>query len=702
MQQMNKLIDDINDRKSFTAVTSANDDGDDSGASCPLHGPASGGIDRTGTFSAELLASILGTDEPDPVPYVSPFDLIPKELQLSERCFELGCKIGPEAKKQGRMDFEVGGFFLVETDDPDFVFRDFIVPKDLPVMPGNILLAEHYDSAARENQDLNAQHGTNLKLGAMFHVHPSGGKGAGLYHSTADDQCLESLLNKFAKTTRRVHESPYRLIESKIQREYGAGELCLRGDALSDAVQRFVYPDDELFFKVLRDFGFKPNPKKFSKPEFLARLLDAINAQTYEPRLINFAVSFVFGNHHETPYVKVAVQEKYKLSGTEKTSYNDHYPLKIVPATILPTDEQVAELVKTRVKFRHQLPYEARRYVEYDEDGEISYIERLLEHVQHPGDWKGKKRKKGKDTPASPPLVWDKATHSWVPSQHTFMPGTAPAGGNYALKDGADHQSLTASLADLVKDRVTSLARYLTRLASLPEAAAPTASSNSQSKQFPVAMGSTSLVEKTTENSYAPAEIAQQFALSAMAYLARYRQVDCQYSTYMDSLLGLVGVYNYQSPYLSQGVTHPKALHGLRSSIMGLGELVPDLSQIVERHKVDFYKISSIIINIADEMSEESPAARRETFTFMARFVAAPNIKTKNKLLEDYVAAVLHPVLPGQTDPPVVGSQPVEVTVNSMVNSTVPVVSQDGRMATPLPTSQPYVNSGDNTKGNTS
>jgi len=318
---------------------------------CGLPGPARGGY-KDDAFVDEL-ADLLTSDEDETpkqkIKTVS--ELLPIPLKISERNLELGYLMGPIAAEIHKGNSEVGGFFTTDLKDEDFSLTDFIIPQDLPVTPGSILVAEHYPQAADELKELNDINGTHRRLSAMFHIHPMKNS-TGLFHSVADNEALDSLVNKMAKVNMVSVESPYTLIESKIKREYGEEGLVLRGDELSDAIVRFVYPDDKAFFTLLNDFGLNPPQNGFSKQQFLGKLLDIIDHTTTEPRTIRFATSFVFENDRKGPYVKMQVEEKFSMTGKVESFYLTSPKLEVIlQGKNLPTRDEVAKLIKERIQF---------------------------------------------------------------------------------------------------------------------------------------------------------------------------------------------------------------------------------------------------------------------------------------------------------------------------------------------------------------
>ena len=223
---------------------------------CSLPGPARGGYDDGGEFADELFNE-LNDEVASKVPEQKPLkELLPFPLRISERCLEFGFKLGPETKKASNRELEAGGFYLVEKGDDLFTFKDFIVPKDLPVFAGRIVIAEHYSDAGDEIQILNNLNNTDYRMAAMLHVHPN--NAGGLYHSSMDDDALKSLVNKMAKTTRRIYEVPYNLIEDKIRRERGDDCSILKGDELTDEEGELLFgPMEGEVAKSLCRSGFR-------------------------------------------------------------------------------------------------------------------------------------------------------------------------------------------------------------------------------------------------------------------------------------------------------------------------------------------------------------------------------------------------------------------------------------------------------------
>ena len=299
----------------------------------------------------DLFASLIGSDE-TPQETVSSF--FPETIPITERCMELGYLIGPETKKQGHDNFEVGGFFVFDPDN-HFYFKDFIVPQRLPVFPWAIVIADHFDETTRTIIAQNERNGTNFKIGAMFHIHPTA-RGH-LSHSGPDNDSLNKLLNKLARVTRTVHETPYRLIEGTSFTEESPEGICLRGDALTDAIVRYVYPDDTVFRELLLSNGISVS-EHFDKQRFLAELIGQIGPKTFEPRVINYAFSFVFDNNRTSPYVKMGVEESFALSKGTQRYYSDKIPLRVVEKGIqLPTAQDVERIVREHVVFPKPQPF---------------------------------------------------------------------------------------------------------------------------------------------------------------------------------------------------------------------------------------------------------------------------------------------------------------------------------------------------------
>jgi hypothetical protein len=328
---------------------------------CGLPGPARGGY-KDSEFDDEL-ADLLTSDETETIADKpkTVTDLLPLPIKISERNLEFGYLMGPIAAEIHKGKSEVGGFFTTDLKDGDFSLTDFVVPRNLPVTPGSILIAEHYPQAADELKELNDANGTQRRLSAMFHIHPSLNS-VGLGHSGPDDDALDSLVNKMAKVNKVLAESPYTLIESKIKREYGDSGLVLRGDELSDAIVRFVYPDDRAFYNLLKDFGLNPPREGFNKQQFLGKLLDIVDHTTTEPRIVRFATSFVFENDRKGPFVKMQVEEKFALTGKVESFYLTSPKLEVIlEGENLPTKDEVRALVKDRIKFPKYNFFNGRR-----------------------------------------------------------------------------------------------------------------------------------------------------------------------------------------------------------------------------------------------------------------------------------------------------------------------------------------------------
>jgi len=596
------------------AASDTNETGGCPDGSCSLNGPENGGIDETGEFADDLFAELI-SKEPAQVPLMN---LVPQKLVLSDRCLQAGKMMGQittQADLYNRK-LEVGGFYLLVAGDESFVYRDFILPSGLPVTEGSITVAEHYDKAARENRARNKQFGTNLKMGAMFHIHPVSIKKGGLYHSTDDDDALDSLVNKMAKTTRRVFEAPFELIQGNIRREYGEDGLVLKGDALADAVVKFVYPNDELFFNLLRQYGFKADPGDFKKNEFLAKLLELIDHQTTEPRSVSFAVSFVFNNAGDDPYVKMKAQETFVLSKRSKDITFEDLPIEVVDKGIeIPDENELLALVKDRVVFPK--PY---------------FKARIRRWVN--GGWQ--------DVAEEQDFYYNGFSRAG-----TKFPASK-ARGAFAAADYAGG-GINARLESLVlpppgvalsgKELEEQERRELSEVLLMGES---TGVGRGKKDTFAMPENQTFKISGA-DAAYTHQEFAQLFVFAIHMYHAEQRHSECKYSTYVDELLTTLGRW-------SQGYNNNRIINyadkdnivGLRGAVLEVGPLVPDNTVVVEKMKFNTYRIENMVENVADELSGNK-TDDQDTIEFMDKFIGTSSTEERNKLIENYVTLVHNP-----------------------------------------------------------
>lgn len=530
----------------------------------------------------DMLNELTG-NTPQQQEIISPIvELIPNTIYLSDRNLKLGQMIGPITKKLGKSAFEVGGFYILKMGDDSFKYTDFIVPKELTVSFGSIRIDENYDAAAREIDDLNAQNRADMRLGAMFHIHP--GEVGGLSHSLDDDHALKNLTNKMAKTTRRIYEAPFSLIESTIEKEYGKDMTCLKGDALSDAIVRFYYPDDQLFNQVLSEFGLQKKGH-LNKSEFLARLLDIIDEKTSEPRSINFALSFVFNNGGDMPFVKMGVEETFKLSG--KTNYVtvEGFSLEIINKGInCPKNDEVTELVKSRVVFpkwyghgkgRKYRPLNIANQAGYEYHGFTGQVNSYNQFLQ--SDWYN----------------------------------------NRGIPFNAIPNSADLSVAEKIDKIVVD-------------------------SKLPIGKSSFLSIQKSKDEMYTYSEIVTQFVLEAFSYVSLCRHGECKYSTYMATLLEKASAYVPQAGVNNMynvTVAIQSAYAGLNSSIRKTGPLVMDNPEVVEKHLLKTYSLDKIVSNIVSEVSDFKNEID-PTLGFMWGFIQS-DMDVKNQLLESYIASIL-------------------------------------------------------------
>jgi hypothetical protein len=582
---------------------------------CPLTGPENGGADEDGEFQDDLFNALI-KDKDEPA-YTHLKELIPNPIQITERNIRLGQMIGQITKKidPDKRNLEVGGLFLVEKGDMTFTYKDFIIPQGLHVTQGSICIDENYDAAARENKKNNKKNGTDFRMAAMFHIHPYG-KGQGLWHSEMDNEALDSLVTKMAKTTRRVIESPFELIQNTIKKEYGDNEIVLRGDALSDAVERIVFPDDDAFFALLQQYGFKPDAKDFKKKEFLARLLDIIDRKTMEPRAITFAASFVFNNAGDPPYVKLKAAEYFTLSKKSKDlkiDSNSGLSIQVIEkGANIPTPAEVEKLVKDRVIFP-PLPPPIPKYTSVK-----NYVKGVFTGVTYY------------------PSGADSTSPGW-----TNM--NSAAGITYMVKrrKGGKAAASADKYQSGLAEKIMELSEYDVPIQEtspeddLEEAILPENENPAEikiKKETPKLPGY--LARKTGENIYSYDEFAHLFTLAIHMYQAEFRHKDCRYSMYVNELLHTLAERN-----IGSYIKGPKT-SGLRSAVMINGPIVEDNPNVVEKTTFKSYFLNDIVTNIHDELMSHI-TADDDTMNFIGEFISTADTKERSVLLEKYVANVL-------------------------------------------------------------
>ena len=563
---------------------------------CGLNGVHNGGYDDDGDFGDELLDMVMGDDEPKVEKVPALVDLLPAQLVIEDRALQLGYMIGPLTQQHYKKALEVGGFLIVDRDAPAH-YLDFAIPHGLPVTSGTVVMADHYDNVAVENRANNQRNGTHLKIGAMFHIHPSKGN-QGLYHSGQDDAASLQLLGRMAKTTRVVHEAKFPLFEEAMRTEYGEGEYVLRGDALSDAIQRFVYPDEQMFKEVLRSFGIRV-PRELNRDKFLGRLLDTIGKDTLEPRKVNYAVSFVFNNGGKGPYVKMTAEERFAISGKKNvTTIDNRSGLSIVKSNVgvnLPTEEEVLALIAERVVYNPPKPP----------------AKKVIGAGGSQGGWQS----------------WGRQGVAGAIGQ--WLDGTGQAGGAIPLSGSSTYY--TRPVRKTVAERIASLD-------ALVQAQEPDDQSDVYAELMgeevepvrakPKAKSNLDVMDKSEEATYTNVEIIDLFVLKLGAYITEARHSWATYSTYLYELFDEgIGTYTKKDGYV-----------GLKDSVMELGELVQDNPQIVERHTLRPYKFG----HAGENLIKEYMAERDErTVDFMLSFGLAAGFPEMDAALESYVQDVL-------------------------------------------------------------
>jgi len=248
---------------------------------------------------------------------------------------------------------------------------------------------------------------------------------------------------------------------------------------LTDAIVKFVYPSDEMFFQLLKDFGIRSRRKSFSKAEFLAQLIDSIDQDTTEPRIVRWATSLVFELDRNGPDIQMEIEDQHVLSQTTEyyTFANPAYRVINQGEGIL-TEDQVADLVRERIKFPPKPKW-------------INVAKGVF--------GVGKKGKGGK---------WQQQQYV-VPGQQNIVPAdTGMSDSEAAFWGGLDNVKGPAAGGKV---------KYVP-----PQ---------------PV------VENKTEDPTYTLKELVKVFALSAYSYSIHRRHSYCRYSEYMHKLIEDVGVY---------------------------------------------------------------------------------------------------------------------------------------------------------------
>lgn len=517
--------------------------------------------------------------------------LIPREIMITDRCLQLGYAIGPLVQMLDHRPLEVGGFFVGELNGVTPVLRDFIVPDGLPISDGFIVVGEHYPQTVEELTKRNTEQGTTYKTLAMFHIHPAPG-GIGLAHSGMDDEVLTNLVNKMAETTRRTYTVPYALIDARIRREYSEEGVVLKGDALTDVIVKHLFPDNEKFFSVLQAFGFKPNKKSFKPHDFLAQLLEIIDLKTEEPRIINYALSFVFNNGGKGPYVKMGIEERFVLS-QQKATYDttDTIPLKIIEVgENLVSEEDITDLIIKRVVF----PPKQKSYTTAVAGAVTQMFTSSVQAVSN-AVFRGKIF--GDDLDIHP-------------------------------QDRTDQdEGIVLRRYGLPQPK----RKIVVRKGKGKEHKEEQYSGSAYSKRFtPVA--------KTQDDMYTLDEAVQLFTLAAYMYVAEYRHAPCKYSKAMHTLLELTASYKQDEKM------------GLRTAVLLTDQLEEDSLEAVLKPDQEAYKMRSMQENMLAEVRGKQYCEGDDMYDvlsvqFMLSFMRV-DTERKNELLEEYFTTVHEKGLP--------------------------------------------------------
>ena len=602
------------------------------GGSCDFTGPS---ILTNSAMAAHALDMITGFEGRPEKPVIPPVtDYLPEKVRISRRCYQFGKSIGVAVREIDDRPVESGGLYAMTRGDFSFDLSEFVVPKGLKVYTDGVKFAEQFPMAGYEMQRINSEMGTDFVLCGMFHVHP--GSVCGVEHSSKDDHEFPKLLNKVAEVTRQRFDSPYLLIQDRIKEEFTEEGKVLRGHDLEDFVREFVFPNDQAFFALLNDFGLKPDLDSFNKSDFFARLLDIMDERTFEPRLVSVAFSFVYDDKLGEPYVEIAYEDKYKLSGQVKYGTVENVPIEIFDdgRHVLTMDE-VSDLVQERLvlppKPRPRIP--RRRY------------------AQAGGLVVG-------------PHVWQ--TRATEPIEEGFYGGGINSLGSGRFWYDQDNRTVPRQPVrrvirrSSVQDRINSLITpgelnewygqddigEDTLVDMVMQGGQVVTPSRSCVNDLPWVIQEKleDQVDKT-EDKYTREDVVGMFVMELSSYLMHFRGESCRYSTYVDELLDYLGA-NYRGVSVaieaSEGVEDVEEFEpyfGLRASVLRVGEIVADHPEVVGEHTFfrQKYQYDAMVRNIVDEIEDLDDDF---TMSFMRGFITARSPEEKSDLLERYVGLV--------------------------------------------------------------
>ncbi|MBI1969490.1 hypothetical protein HYS48_02240 [Candidatus Woesearchaeota archaeon] len=297
----------------------------------------------------DVLALLQGKEKGDEEEEVLP---VPTTVPMSKGTREKAHTICQIVKKVAGDSHEWFSFLLASKADPLFIARDLLIVKGTKAERGHVVVeGEHVAKASAEVQELNALLGTDFYIIGWLHSHGGGPVG----HSFFDDGNFVQVLNSVRLNTEQAVPTRLDLIESRITKHVEDGKIILTGQDVEDAVIRYVLPKEEAFQALLIKYGIEKGKRiAVEREAFLADVLELVQLETAEPKIVGFGYSVVVNDRGEEPYALVGVVEEKVITGkgtVKKYAYKTNVEPREVEKDVTADPQTLEAMVRERIQF---------------------------------------------------------------------------------------------------------------------------------------------------------------------------------------------------------------------------------------------------------------------------------------------------------------------------------------------------------------
>ena len=483
-------------------------------------------------------------------------DVVPKVIKMTPKAMEKARLLGPEAARIGGGAYEWYGLLLANSDDPEFIVRDVILAPDQTVSGAHVQVdGVKVAKAMQEIKELNTKRGTNYCVVGWIHNHAN----FHTFHSGTDVDNFKTVLNSVSLNTESAVSAELSLIESKPDQALLEDRIKITGDRMLDGSVEYSIKDEAAALALLEKYGVKPEMVDGKVAiKMLNDLLGVTKVAIKEPKIIGFAYSIVVNNAGDLPYSEIAVLEEFPISKKKIHKTPEEIPVQIVEVAddITFTKEEVEKEIKDKLKFPS-----------------YGFISKFL------GRGRGGKTVYGNGRFLG---YWDRYGDFDIDTAAEQAEGVevvTPAGQTeFQLSDASNVHQL----------------KTIDTVVSKPE------------------------MEKFTESPKNLKKLARVFVEKALDYIDQYRYSHCQYSGFMDKLMGaVVGGKSVAEAFEQQD------------------ELGRDVTATLPQiHKIIYRVIAKYILK--DLIGEKK---NQDVMNFMLEFVQA-DVEGQNKIIEKYFSAL--------------------------------------------------------------